>query len=164
MVSTFRIGQGYDIHRLVAGRPLLLGGVPIDSPVGLLGHSDADIVLHALCDALLGAAGLGDIGEYFPDTDERFRGADSSVLLREVVSRLHAEGWEIGNVDVTIHAERPKLAPHRSAIVARLALLLGVSVEQVNVKAKTNERLDAIGRGAAMAASAIALIHQPAGR
>jgi len=135
-----------------------LGGVRIESPVGLLGHSDGDVVLHALSDALLGAAGLGDIGQHFPDTDERFRGADSTVLLAQVVDQLGAAGWSVGNVDLTIHAERPKLSPYREAIRARIAGLLGVATSEVNLKAKTNEGMDAIGNGDGIAATAIVLI------
>ncbi len=153
-----RVGQGYDIHRLVADRPLRLGGIEIVSPVGLLGHSDGDVVLHAISDALLGAIGAGDIGQLFPDTDERWRGADSALLLAEVVRRVTAAGWVVVNLDATIHAERPKLATHRVAMRARIATLLGIGTESVNVKAKTNEGLDAVGRGEAIAATVVVLL------
>lgn len=153
-----RIGQGYDIHRLVEGRPLRLGGLAIESPVGLLGHSDGDVVLHAIGDALLGAIGAGDIGELFPDTDMRWRGADSAELLREIVRRVAAAGYSIVNVDLTIHAERPKMAAHKAVMRERIALLLGVFPGAINLKAKTNEGLDAIGRGEAIAASVVVLL------
>jgi len=146
-----RIGIGYDLHRIGTGRPLVLGGVRIPSAFGLLGHSDADIVLHALCDALLGAAGLGDIGELFPDTDPAWKDADSRVLLADVLKRVRVAGYAIGNADVTIHAERPKLVEHKPRIRASLAALLGLPADAVGVKATTNEGLDAIGRGEALA-------------
>jgi 2-C-methyl-D-erythritol 2,4-cyclodiphosphate synthase len=135
----FRIGQGYDSHRLVEGRKLILGGVEIPHERGLLGHSDADALLHAITDAILGAAALGDIGRHFPDTAEEFRGADSRVLLREAAKRVRATGYDIGNVDCTIIAQRPKMAPHISTMAANIAADLGVPVGNVNVKAKTNE-------------------------
>lgn len=153
-----RVGIGQDVHRTAAGRPLVLGGVRIESDFGLLGHSDADVVLHALCDALLGAAGLGDIGEHFPDTDERWRGADSREFVRQVVERVRSKGWRVANADVTIHAERPRLAPFKPQIRASVATLLGVEASVVNIKAATNEGLDAVGRGEAIACSAVVLL------
>jgi 2-C-methyl-D-erythritol 2,4-cyclodiphosphate synthase len=154
----FRIGQGYDCHALVAGRKLIIGGVEIPHRTGLLGHSDADVLLHAMTDALLGAAGLGDIGRHFPDTDLRFAGADSRVLLRESVSRVLAAGYMVGNVDATIIAQAPKMAPHITQMVANVAADLNVSVEQVNIKAKTNEKLGWLGREEGIAAEAVALL------
>lgn len=153
-----RIGHGYDLHRLVEGRALMLGGVRIDSARGLLGHSDGDVVLHAICDAILGAMGIGDIGQHFPDTDERFRGIASSELLRHVAGLMRDEGWKIGNLDVTICAEEPRLAPHRLAMRSRIAELLDVPLTRVSIKAKTNEGVDAIGRGEAIAATAVVLL------
>jgi 2-C-methyl-D-erythritol 2,4-cyclodiphosphate synthase len=154
----FRIGQGYDCHALVPGRVLVLGGVTIPHKAGLLGHSDADLLLHAITDALFGAAGLGDIGQHFPDTDVRFKGADSRVLLREAALRVRATGYEIGNVDATIIAQAPKMAPHLPQMIAHIAADLGLSVGQVNLKAKTNEKLGWEGREEGMAADAVALI------
>ncbi|UCG34460.1 MAG: 2-C-methyl-D-erythritol 2,4-cyclodiphosphate synthase [Phycisphaerales bacterium] len=151
-----RVGLGYDLHRTDPNRPLILGGVRIESEVGLAGHSDADAVIHAVMDALLGAAGLPDIGELFPDTDPRFEDADSRGLLREVLARLRQHGWEPVNVDVTICAERPRLSPHKPAMAESLAHLLGVERHAVSVKAKTNEGLDAVGRGEAIACYAVA--------
>jgi 2-C-methyl-D-erythritol 2,4-cyclodiphosphate synthase len=159
-----RIGQGWDVHRLAAGRPLRLGGVAIPSDRGLLGHSDGDVVLHALGDALLGAAGAGDLGTHFPDTDPRWAGADSARLLGEVVALIGTRGFRVGNVDVTIIAERPALAPHRAAMQARIAALLGVAAAQVSLKAKTAEQLGAIGRGEAIAALAVATLTRTRGR
>lgn len=153
-----RIGHGHDIHRIVDGRPLILGGVKIDAPFGLLGHSDGDAVLHSICDAILGALGRGDIGKLFPDTDERYRGADSADLLTRVVELMKGASLRIGNVDVTISAERPRLGPYRQAICARIAELLGTDAGAINLKAKTNEGLDAIGRGEAIAATAVVLL------
>jgi 2-C-methyl-D-erythritol 2,4-cyclodiphosphate synthase len=153
-----RVGQGWDIHRLVAGRRLRLGGVEVPSERGLLGHSDGDVVLHAVTDALLGAMAAGDIGQHFPDTDPRYRGIDSAVLLAEVVALAAARGYRIGNVDVTILAERPPLAPHMPAMQRRLAELLGVGAEQVGIKAKTMEGLGAVGAGEAIAALAVATV------
>jgi 2-C-methyl-D-erythritol 2,4-cyclodiphosphate synthase len=155
-----RIGHGYDLHRLVEGRALYLGGARIDHERGLLGHSDGDVVLHAICDALLGALGVGDIGQHFPDTDERFRGVQSSELAKHVAGLVAEEGWTIVNVDVTICAERPKLAPHRNAMRTRIAEVLGVPITSVSVKAKTNEGMDAIGRGEAISATAVALLQE----
>lgn len=154
----FRIGEGWDIHALVEGRKLILGGVEIPNTKGLLGHSDADALLHAITDALLGAAGLGDIGTHFPDTDAQFKGADSTVLLAEAAKRVRACGFEIGNVDSTVIAQAPKLAPHIAAMRARIAQVLGVQVGQVNVKAKTAEKMDAVGEGHAMEARAVVLL------
>lgn len=156
-----RTGLGWDSHRLVEGRPLILGGVRIESAVGLDGHSDADVLTHAVIDALLGAAGMGDIGEHFPDTDERWRGADSIALLRHVTTLVAERGWTVTNVDVTVILERPKLSPHKAAMAARIAETLGVDVERVNVKATTAERLDAVGRGEGAVAQAVATIVRP---
>jgi 2-C-methyl-D-erythritol 2,4-cyclodiphosphate synthase len=153
-----RVGQGWDIHRLVAGRRLRLGGVEVPGEHGLLGQSDGDVVLHAVTDALLGAMAAGDIGQHFPDTDPRYRGIDSAVLLAEVVALAAARGYRIGNVDVTILAERPPLAPHMPAMQRRLAELLGVGAEQVGIKAKTMEGLGAVGAGEAIAALAVATV------
>jgi 2-C-methyl-D-erythritol 2,4-cyclodiphosphate synthase len=154
----FRIGHGYDLHRLVDGRALMLGGVQIDSARGLLGHSDGDVVLHAVADAILGAMANGDIGEHFPDTDERFRGAASSALMHHIVGVMRDAGWQVHNLDVTVCAEQPRLAPHRLAMRSRIAELLEVAVAAVSVKAKTNEGVDAIGRGEAIAATAVVLL------
>ena len=154
----FRIGEGWDIHALVIGRKLILGGVEVPYHLGLLGHSDADVLLHAVTDALLGAAALGDIGTHFPDTDAQFKGADSSVLLAEAVRRVRDKGFEIGNVDSTIIAQAPKLMPFMSAIRAKLADTLSLSLEQVNVKAKTAEKMGPVGLGQAMEARAIVLL------
>jgi 2-C-methyl-D-erythritol 2,4-cyclodiphosphate synthase len=155
-----RIGHGYDLHRLVRERRLVLGGLEIPHSHGLLGHSDADVVLHAVSDAILGALGAGDIGQHFPDSDERYRGIASSELLKQVITLMAGQGWCVGNLDVTIHAEQPRLGPHREAIRQRIATLLEVPAERVNVKAKTNEGLDAIGRGEAIAATAVVLLEQ----
>lgn len=153
-----RAGIGYDIHRLAPGRPLRLGGIVIPSPVGLLGHSDGDVLLHALCDALLGAAALGDIGEHFPDTDPAFRGADSALLLTATLAKVRAAGLRPVQVDATVVAQQPRLTPHKAAMRQRVAELLGLEPACVSVKAKTNEGLDAIGSGLAIAAHAIALL------
>lgn len=153
-----RIGQGYDVHALVAGRKLTIGGVDIPFERGLAGHSDADVLLHAICDALIGAAGLGDIGTHFPDTDPRYQGADSRVLLREVVRLIAAGGFEVSNVDATIIAQAPKMAPHIPSMRNNIAEDLGLTVAHVNVKAKTAEHLGALGRGEGIAAQAVALI------
>ena len=157
-MTGFRIGHGYDLHRVADGRVLMLGGVRLESPWGLLGHSDGDVVLHAICDALLGAMGVGDIGQHFPDSDERLRGIASSELVRHVAALLAAERWVVVNIDVTVHAEQPRLAPYRHAMRTRLANLFGVDVTAVSVKAKTNEGVDAIGRGEAVAATAVVLL------
>lgn len=153
-----RIGEGWDVHALVPGRQLILGGVKIPHTMGLLGHSDADVLLHAITDAVLGAAGLGDIGRHFPDTDTQFKGADSSVLLQEAMRRVRAQGWELVNVDSTIVAQAPKLAPHIAAINAGVAKALGVQADQVNVKAKTAEKLGPVGMGQSIEARAVALL------
>ncbi len=153
-----RIGEGWDIHALVEGRKLILGGVEIPHSKGLLGHSDADALLHAITDALLGAAAMGDIGTHFPDTDARFKGADSGVLLAEAARRVREKGFEIGNVDSTVIAQAPKLAPHIAAMRARIADVLGLDVDQVNVKAKTAEKMGPVGEGVAMEARAIVLL------
>ena len=153
-----RIGIGYDIHRLVEGRKLILGGVEIPFEKGLLGHSDSDVLTHAICDALLGAAALGDIGSHFPDHDPQFKGASSLTMLAHVVVLLREHGYRVANLDSTVITERPKLSPHIAAIRHQLAAVLQVDVVEVSVKAKTNEKLDAIGAGEAMAAHAIALI------
>jgi 2-C-methyl-D-erythritol 2,4-cyclodiphosphate synthase len=153
-----RIGQGFDVHVLLEGRKLIVGGVTIPFEKGLAGHSDADVLIHAVCDALLGAAALGDIGKHFPDTDPVYKDADSRALLREVGKKIARAGFAIANVDATIIAQAPKMAPHIAAMVANLASDLGLKPGQVNVKAKTAERLGAIGRGEGIAAEAIALL------
>ena len=155
---TLRIGEGLDVHALVPGRKLIIGGVHIPHTQGLLGHSDADVLLHAITDALLGAAALGDIGRHFPDTDERFKGADSSVLLKEAAHRVREAGFEIGNVDSTVIAQAPKLAPHIPAMVEGIARTLGVASGQVNVKAKTAEKIGPVGQGLSIEARAVALL------
>ena len=155
-LNIHRVGIGTDLHRTQVGRPLILGGLPIESPFGLAGHSDADVVLHAVIDALLGAAAQPDIGELFPDTDPQWGGADSRKLLAAVVDRIKAGGFVVVNVDVTIHAERPKLSSHKDAIRKSLSALLGVSADCVGVKAKTGEGVDAVGRGEAIGCTAIA--------
>lgn len=156
----FRIGEGWDVHALVPGRKLMLGGVNVPHTAGLLGHSDADVLLHAITDAVLGAAGLGDIGRHFPDTDPHFKGADSSVLLAEAMRRVRQQGWELVNVDSTIVAQAPKLAPHMPDIQAGVAKALGVATDQVNVKAKTAEKLGPVGQGQSMEARAVALLRK----
>ena len=153
-----RIGEGWDTHALVEGRPLLLGGVRVPHTHGLLGHSDADALLHAITDALFGAAGLGDIGRHFSDTDPAFAGADSHALLREAARRVRAAGWQIVNVDSTIVAQAPKLAPHIPAMVLRIAEALAVAPEGVNVKAKTAEKMGPVGEGRAIEARAVCLL------
>ena len=154
----WRIGEGWDLHALVAGRKLILGGVEIAHTHGLLGHSDADALSHAIADALFGAAALGDIGYHFPDTDERFRGADSIALLAETARRVRAAGYEIGNVDSTIIAQAPKMAPHIAAMRQRIAQALIVPIEQVSVKAKTAEKMGPVGQGEAIEARAVCLL------
>ena len=153
-----RIGQGFDVHAQVKGHRLVIGGVTIPFEKGLAGHSDADVLIHAVCDALLGAAALGDIGRHFPDTDPRYRNADSRALLREVAAKIREAGFTIANLDATIHAEAPKMAPHVGAMIANLAADLALPAARINVKAKTAERLGAIGRGEGIAAEAIALL------
>jgi 2-C-methyl-D-erythritol 2,4-cyclodiphosphate synthase len=155
-----RVGLGYDVHRLVEGRPLRLGGVVVPYERGLAGHSDADVLLHAITDALLGAAGLGDIGTHFPPSDPTFKDADSRMLLQVAASRVRAAGWQIGNIDSTLVAERPKLAPHIPAIRAAIAAVLDLAEAQVSVKAKTTEGLGFTGTGEGMAAYAVALLEQ----
>lgn len=157
-VVPFRVGQGYDSHRLVEGRPLILGGVEIPFELGLDGHSDADVLLHAITDAVLGAAALGDIGQHFPPSDPKWKGADSRKLLKAVVALAKEKGWTVVNCDATIVAERPKIGPHMPAIRASVAETLGVSEEVVNVKAKTNEKMDAVGRMEGMMAQAVVLM------
>ncbi len=156
----FRVGQGYDVHKLVEGRKLILGGVDIPHSTGLLGHSDADALLHAITDALLGAVALGDIGRHFPDTDPRYKGADSRVLLRGAVALLAEKGWRPVNVDATLIAQQPKLAPHAAAMVANVAADLGIPADCVNIKGKTNERLGYLGREEAIEAQAIVLVER----
>lgn len=156
----FRVGSGHDTHRLVEGRPLVLGGVRLDHPLGLDGHSDADVVLHAVTDAVLGALALGDIGDLFPDTDPRHKDADSRVFLAAAVGRAAAAGWRVGNLDVTVFAERPKLGPAKAAVRDSLAALLGVPADAVSVKAKTGERVGHIGRGEAIGCHAVVLLQR----
>jgi len=153
-----RVGEGWDVHALVEGRKLILGGIEIPYEKGLQGHSDADALLHAITDALLGAAGLGDIGRHFPDTDPKFKGADSGMLLAEAYARVRAQGWELGNVDSTIIAQAPKMAPHIPAMRERIAAVLGVAADQVNVKAKTAEKLGPVGQGLSIEARAVVLL------
>jgi 2-C-methyl-D-erythritol 2,4-cyclodiphosphate synthase len=155
----FRVGLGYDIHPLVAGRPCILGGVNIPSPVGPDGHSDADVLLHAVADAILGAAGLRDIGHYFPNTDASLKGLDSAVIVRKAVAEAKAQGdWVVGNVDIVIIGERPKVMAHVEAMKAKVAEIIGISPAQVGIKATTNEGMDSIGQGKALAVQAICLI------
>ena len=158
--SPFKIGQGWDIHALVEGRPLVLGGVTIPHSKGLLGHSDADVLLHAITDALIGALGLGDIGKHFPDTSADFKNADSWVLLQRIGQLLPQRGFAIANIDSTVIAQAPKLAPHIAAMQARIAAALQLDVAQVNVKAKTAEKMGPVGAGEAMEAQAVVLIYQ----
>ncbi|MBR2890109.1 MAG: 2-C-methyl-D-erythritol 2,4-cyclodiphosphate synthase [Oscillospiraceae bacterium] len=155
-----RIGHGYDVHRLVEGRDLILGGVKIDYELGLLGHSDADVLLHAVMDALLGAAGLRDIGYHFPDTDPKYKGADSRALLRAVKEKLNEAGYRVGNVDVTMIAQRPKLKPHIPQMMENIAADLGVEVSRINVKATTEEHLGFTGSGEGMACHAVCLLEE----
>jgi 2-C-methyl-D-erythritol 2,4-cyclodiphosphate synthase len=160
MSKAQRIGIGYDIHRLVEGRKLILGGIEIPFEKGLLGHSDSDVLTHAICDALLGAAALGDIGTHFPDTDARWKGASSLDLLTHIVELISGKGYDVINVDAVVMAERPKLRPYIDAMRERLAAILKIEIECVSVKAKTSEGLESVGRGEAMAAQAITLIHR----
>jgi len=157
-MTKLRVGSGFDFHAFAEGRKLFLGGVEIPSERGLLGHSDADALLHAVCDALLGAAGAGDIGTHFPDTDPRYAGAASEIFIADAVALARRDGWELANVDVTIFAERPRLLPYMPAMRANLARLLAADEAQVNLKGKTMEGLDAVGRGEAIAASAVVLL------
>jgi 2-C-methyl-D-erythritol 2,4-cyclodiphosphate synthase len=160
-MTSFRIGEGWDVHALVPGRPLVIGGVTIPYHLGLLGHSDADVLLHAITDALLGAAGLGDIGQHFPDTDPRWKGVNSVDLLQATGRLLSEAGWQIGNIDATVVAQAPKLAAHKPAMQTRIAQALGISTHQVNIKAKTAEKLGPVGMGQSIEARAVALIHRP---
>lgn len=157
-LPALRVGEGWDVHQLVAGRKLILGGIDVPHTMGLLGHSDADALLHAITDALLGAAGLGDIGRHFPDTDPAFRGADSSALLAEAARRVREAGWEPVNLDSTIIAQAPKMAPHIPAMRARIAQVLGMAEDRVNVKAKTAEKLGPVGEGRSIEARAVVLL------
>ncbi|MEI7569949.1 MAG: 2-C-methyl-D-erythritol 2,4-cyclodiphosphate synthase [Alcaligenaceae bacterium] len=157
-LSPFRIGQGFDVHALVPDRALIIGGVQIPHALGLLGHSDADVLLHALTDALLGAAGLGDIGRLFPDTDPQYRGANSRILLRTAYQRVREAGWQVVNIDATIHAQAPKMGPHVVAMVANIASDLALEPRVINIKAKTNEGLGHLGRQEGIAANVIALL------
>lgn len=156
----FRIGHGFDVHAFAADRRLIIGGVDIPHELGLAGHSDADVLLHAICDALLGAAGLGDIGRHFPDTDAEFSGIDSRILLRRVAGQLQQRRWRVGNVDATIIAQAPKMAPHIARMTAHIADDLGVAIDRVNVKATTTEKLGFTGRGEGIAAEAVCLIER----
>ena len=159
MTQAMRVGQGYDVHALVEGRPLIIGGVTIPYDKGLAGHSDADVLLHAVTDAVLGAAGLGDIGRHFPDTDPQWKGADSRVLLREAYAKVQVAGWAVVNVDATVHAQAPKIGPHAPAMQANIAADLGlVDVGCVNIKAKTNESLGFLGRREGIAATVVTLL------
>ena len=153
-----RVGQGFDVHAFAENRKLIIGGVEIPYDKGLLGHSDADVLLHAICDALLGAASLGDIGKHFPDTDAQYKNIDSRDLLRDVMSKLRSLGWQMGNVDATLIAQAPKMAPHIPAMAANIAADLGIALDQVNVKATTTEKLGFTGRGEGIAAQAICLL------
>jgi 2-C-methyl-D-erythritol 2,4-cyclodiphosphate synthase len=157
----FRIGQGFDVHRLVEGRKCIIGGVDIPHEKGLLGHSDADVLLHAITDALLGAAGLGDIGRLFPDTDAAYAGADSRVLLREAVRQIRRTGWLIGNIDATVICEQPKITPHAAQMAANIAADCDIPPHAVNVKGKTSEKLGYTGRGEGIAAQAVAMLMRP---
>lgn len=158
MKTPFRVGQGFDVHALVEGRPLILGGVTIPHTHGLMGHSDADALLHAITDALLGAAALGDIGRHFPDTDPAYQGADSRVLLRAALLKVRQAGWDPVNIDATIHAQAPKIGPHAPAMVANIAADLGLERGAVNVKAKTNEGLGFLGRKEGIAVTVVAMV------
>lgn len=154
----FRIGQGFDVHALVEGRPLIIGGVTLPHTHGLLGHSDADVLLHAVTDALLGAAGLGDIGRHFPDTDPTYKGADSRVLLRAAMQKVADAGWAVVNIDATVHAQAPKIGPHAPAMVTNIAADLGMAPDRINIKAKTSEGLGYVGRKEGIAATVVALL------
>jgi 2-C-methyl-D-erythritol 2,4-cyclodiphosphate synthase len=160
MTTALRIGQGFDVHALVPDRPLIIGGVTIPYPLGLLGHSDADVLLHALTDALLGACGLGDIGRLFPDTDAQYAGADSRELLRIAHQRVRAAGFRVVNVDATVICQAPKIMPHAPAMVANIAADLGLDVRRVNIKGKTTEKLGFTGRGEGIAAQVVALVEE----
>ena len=157
-MNDIRVGHGFDVHALVENRKLIVGGVDIPFHQGLAGHSDADVLVHAICDALLGAAGLGDIGRHFPDTDKAYAGIDSRILLRRVAEQLQQRGWRVGNVDATIIAQAPKMAPHIARMTAHIADDLGIALDRVNVKATTTEKLGFTGRGEGIAAEAVCLI------
>jgi len=159
-MTDIRIGHGFDVHAFAENRKLIIGGVDIPHDLGLAGHSDADVLLHAICDALLGAAGLGDIGRHFPDTEAAFAGIDSRILLRRVAEQLRQRGWHVGNVDATIIAQAPKMAPHIARMTAHIADDLGVAIDRVNVKATTTEKLGFTGRGEGIAAEAVCLIER----
>jgi 2-C-methyl-D-erythritol 2,4-cyclodiphosphate synthase len=158
MNIAIRVGQGFDVHALVEGRPLIIGGVTIAHTHGLAGHSDADVLLHAVTDAILGAAGLGDIGRHFPDTDASFKGADSRVLLRAAMDKVKKAGWRVVNIDATVHAQAPKMGPHAAAMAANIAEDLDIDRQMVNIKAKTNEGLGHLGRCEGIAANVVALL------
>ncbi|MCX5564348.1 2-C-methyl-D-erythritol 2,4-cyclodiphosphate synthase [Alcaligenes phenolicus] len=160
MSMPIRVGQGFDVHVLCEGRPLILGGVTIPHTHGLMGHSDADALLHAITDAILGAAGLGDIGRHFPDTDSKYKGADSRVLLRHAYEQVRAAGWLVGNVDATIHAQKPKIAPHAPAMVANIEADLQLEPGSVNIKGKTNEAIGFVGRQEGIAVTSVALLYR----
>lgn len=155
-----RVGQGFDVHALVEGRPLIIGGVTIPHTHGLMGHSDADVLLHAVTDAILGAAALGDIGRHFPDTDPKYKGADSRVLLRAAVGLVHEAGWRLINLDATIHAQAPKMGPHAAAMIANIAADVGLAADCINIKAKTNEGLGHLGRKEGIAANVVVLLQR----
>ena len=159
-MTNFRIGHGYDVHRLTEGRALILGSVNIPYSLGLLGHSDADVLLHAVMDSLLGAAALGDIGKHFPDTDERYRGANSMELLEKVISLLHEQGFSVGNIDATVIAQKPKLAPYITEMRQKISSAANIRLEQVSIKATTTEQLGFCGRGEGIACHAVSLIYQ----
>jgi len=159
-MTDIRIGHGFDVHAFAENRKLVIGGVDIPHELGLAGHSDADVLLHAICDALLGAAGLGDIGRHFPDSDAAFAGIDSRILLRRVAQQLQERGWRVGNVDATIIAQSPKMAPHIARMTAHIADDLGIALDRVNVKATTTEKLGFTGRGEGIAAEAVCLIER----
>lgn len=160
MAVEFRVGQGFDVHVLVPDRPLIIGGVSIEHSHGLLGHSDADVLMHAVTDALLGGAGLGDIGQLFPDTDPQYENADSRVLLRSAYERVQQAGWQVVNMDATIHAQAPKMAPHTPHMRKHLAADLNVEIDRINIKAKTNEGLGHIGRKEGIAAQVVVLLQR----
>lgn len=160
MSMPIRVGQGFDVHVLCEGRPLILGGVTIPHTHGLMGHSDADALLHAITDAIMGAAGLGDIGRHFPDTDPKYKGADSRVLLRHAYEQVRAAGWLVGNVDATIHAQKPKIAPHAPAMVANIEADLQLEPGSVNIKGKTNEAIGFVGRQEGIAVTSVALLYR----
>lgn len=157
---SIRVGQGFDVHALVEGRPLIIGGVTIPHTHGLMGHSDADVLLHAVTDAILGAAALGDIGRHFPDTDPKYKGADSRVLLRAAVGLVHEAGWRLINLDATIHAQAPKMGPHAAAMIANIAADVGLAADCINIKAKTNEGLGHLGRKEGIAANVVVLLQR----